>query len=301
MIANLVNDLVVLCPNSGFGCPMTCARHLLAGHLREDCDFAAVKCLGCDGTIMRKDAGSGCLHQLVECPFCSFSCRKLDMEGHEAECPRIIAVCSHCSQDFAHPNIKAHEATCGEAIILCDSSDVGCPWKGARRELSEHMRVCAFTPLRPVLHAYADRLATLELENKALRRRLDILIPPRPPTEVPTPSFDEHTIQLLAEQEHLRSDLERLTASLGEMEIRREMLLVNESLGMKEEVAGLRAAIGGIRMQIHWLMNTRHQAVDQRPVGGASSSNGPQNSSSQGGGGALPNITRMAGEFSYRM
>lgn len=183
---------------------------------------------------------------------------------------------------------------------------MGCPWKGARRELSEHTRVCAFTLLRPVLHAHADRLAALELENKALRRRIDILLPPRPPTEeVPTPSFDEHTIQLLAEQEHLRSDLERLTASLGEMEIQQGMLLMNESLRMKEEVAGLRAAIGGIRMQIHWLMNTRHQTVDQRPVGGTSSSSGPQNSSTQGGnlsgGGALPNIRRMTGEFSYRI
>ena len=183
---------------------------------------------------------------------------------------------------------------------------MGCPWKGARRELSEHTRVCAFTLLRPVLHAHAGRLAALELENKALRRRIDILLPPRSPTEeVPTPSFDEHTIQLLAEQEHLRSDLERLTASLGEMEIQQGMLLMNESLRMKEEVAGLRAAIGGIRMQIHWLMNTRHQTVDQRPVGGTSSSSGPQNPSTQGGnlsgGGALPNIRRMTGEFSYRI
>lgn len=183
---------------------------------------------------------------------------------------------------------------------------MGCPWKGARRELSEHTRVCAFTLLRPVLHAHADRLAALELENKALRRKIDILLPPRPPTEVPTPSFDDHTIQLLAEQEHLRSDLERLTASLGEMEIQQGMLLMNESLRIKEEVAGLRAAIGGIRMQIHWLMNTRHQVVDQRPVGGASSSSGPQSSSAQGGnlsggGGALPNIRRMTGEFSYRI
>ena len=81
---------------------------------------------------------------------------------------------------------------------------------------------------------------------------------------------------------------------------------MNESLRIKEEVAGLRAAIGGIRMQIHWLMNTRHQVVDQRPVGGASSSSGPQSSSAQGGnlsggGGALPNIRRMTGEFSYRI
>ena len=182
---------------------------------------------------------------------------------------------------------------------------MGCPWKGVRRELSEHTRVCAFTLLRPVLHAHADRLAALELENKMLRRKIDILLPPRPPTEVPTPPFDEHTIQLLTEQEHLRSDLERLTASLGDMEIQQGMLLMNESLRMKEEVAGLRAAIGGIRMQIHWLMNTRHQVVDQRPVGGTStSSSGPQNSSTQGGnlgGGALPNIRRMTGEFSYRI
>lgn len=181
---------------------------------------------------------------------------------------------------------------------------MGCLWKGPRKELSEHIAICAFITLRPVLHGHADRLATLELENKALRRKIDILLPPRQPSEAAAPSFDEQTIQLLAAQEHLRSDVERLSVSLGEMEIQQSVLLMNESLRMKEEIAGLKAAIVGIRMQIHWLMTNRHQAAEQRSVGGGTSS-GPQGTSTQESGiatgSALPGIRRMAGKFNHQV
>jgi hypothetical protein len=90
MISNLVNDLVVLCPNFELGCCMTCARHLLGGHLREDCAFVSVQCAGCNDKILRKDSGSECLHQLVECRFCFSSFRRLDMEVCLSLLPEIL-------------------------------------------------------------------------------------------------------------------------------------------------------------------------------------------------------------------
>lgn len=80
MVASLVNDLVVLCPNAELGCPTTCARYLLGGHLREDCAFVAVECGGCEDVVLRRDAGGECLHQVVECVYCGDGFRKLDME-----------------------------------------------------------------------------------------------------------------------------------------------------------------------------------------------------------------------------
>lgn len=55
----------------------------------------------------------------------------------------------------------------------------------------------------------------------------------------------------------MRQDMERFSATLGELEIKQGMLLMNESLRTKEELAGIRAAINGIRMQIHWLLTVR--------------------------------------------
>lgn len=80
MVASLVNDLVVLCPNAELGCPTTCPRYLLGGHLREDCEFVAVECSGCEDVVLRRDAREECLHQVVECVYCGDGFRKLDME-----------------------------------------------------------------------------------------------------------------------------------------------------------------------------------------------------------------------------
>lgn len=82
MIANLVNELVVYCPNSELGCETTCARYLLEGHLTHDCGYVLVDCRGrgCEGKIFRKDAGWDCLHKKVECTSCYERVRKMDLE-----------------------------------------------------------------------------------------------------------------------------------------------------------------------------------------------------------------------------
>lgn len=220
-------------------------------------------------------------------------------QAHENQCPQIIAQCPHCAGEFTRSTIAPHSFSCPAAIIPCAASDVGCPYSGPRGEAPEHFSVCAFTLLRPILQAHAERLSTLELENRALRKKIDILLPPRnsPMSEAPViTAFDDQTIQLLTEQEHLRSDIERLSASLGEMEIKQSMLLMNETLRTKEEMAGIRAAINGIRMQIHWLLTVRMHSA------GAASGGGTAGQSAGGTGGGGPGVVpvrRVAGECKF--
>ena len=148
---------------------------------------------------------------------------------------------------------------CEEATTSCSSSSLGCPWSGQRKALSHHETGCPFTFLRPVLQAHAERLSKLELENRSLRKKIEQLFPKRKAESDPAEalSFDEQAYQFLTEQEHMRQDMERFSATLGELEIKQSMLLMNESLRTKEELAGIRAAINGIRMQIHWLLTVR--------------------------------------------
>jgi len=79
MITNLVNDLIIVCPNADKGCQSTCPRYLIDGHLKHICEHVLVKCVGCEELVMRKDAGE-CLHKEVECDDCTAVVRKLDME-----------------------------------------------------------------------------------------------------------------------------------------------------------------------------------------------------------------------------
>ncbi|KAL7269332.1 hypothetical protein RUND412_008013 [Rhizina undulata] len=297
MIANLVNDLIVICPNSEIGCPASCPRHLMGGHLREDCKYVPVKCSGCEESIARKNANTECLHKLVECEYCSMSVRKLDMEDHKTQCPNIFDDCRHCMQEFPRSCIIQHEATCDAAIIACAASDVGCPWSGPRRELSEHTTVCAFNLLRPVLQSHVNRLEALELENKTLRRRLDILLPPLPANNpnANDSSIEDQTIYLLTEQERLRTDMDRLSASMGEMKIEQSMQLMSESARIMEDLAAIRGAITGMRIQMHWLLTTRLHNTEQRHVnGGANSSNNTNSQSrSTGDNGGISSAQRL--------
>lgn len=135
-----------------------------------------------------------------------------------------------------------------------------------------------------MLAAHTARLETLELENRALRKKIDILLPPGRDDDGPV--YDDQTIQLLTEQEHLRGDVERLSASLGEMEIKQSMLLMNETLRTKEEMAGMRAAINGMRMQIHWLLTARLQRAGPGPGPGERA---------EAGAGSVRRVTEGAG------
>ena len=84
--------------------------------------------------------------------------------------------------------------------------------------------------------------------------------------------LDDQTIHVLTEQEHLRSDLERLMAAMSEMELKQNMLTmhITENMRTKEEVAMIGAAVNNMRTQLHGLqmLTLRRQTMEQRPGNG---------------------------------
>ncbi|KAF3287720.1 hypothetical protein TWF970_007428 [Orbilia oligospora] len=303
MIANLVNDLVVLCPNREKGCTTSCARWLVESHVREDCEYATVKCAkeGCDGMVERREAEGDCVHEEVECAFCQGPIRKLDIEVHYKECPKLSSDCRHCSQSFPNPELADHKLICPEEVIDCAASHFGCSYSSRRSELDDHLSHCHFVALTPILQLHTERIETLELENKAVRQKLDLLVPPRPlPTQMSgtnssttndynsagrdmTSEMQDYTYHLYSEYEQLRSDVERLNAQIRELDVKQDMARFNEGLRYNDEMAGVRAAINGLRMQLHWLVASRRETG----TGGAGSAAGPRSigGSSVGGDG----------------
>lgn len=76
--------------------------------------------------------------------------------------------CTLCEQtDLQHGNFLDHiNKVCPKATVQCKAADIKCPWRGTRGELDNHMSVCIFEPLRPVL-------ATLIAENRQLMEQID--------------------------------------------------------------------------------------------------------------------------------
>ncbi|KAF9202973.1 hypothetical protein BGZ49_006920, partial [Haplosporangium sp. Z 27] len=97
--------------------------------------------------------------------------------------------------------------------------------------------------------------------------------------------------QLISENEHIRSEIETLTANLASLELKQNMAIMTESMRMQEEVQSLRAVCHGLRMQMHYLLleqQNRHHPQGPPPTGSPVGANGSQSGMKGGpnGGGA---------------
>jgi hypothetical protein len=139
--------------------------------------------------------------------------------------------------------------------------------------MSRHETNCSFVLLTPVFRRHEAQISELALENRMLRRRIDLLYPratqpeqnqsePQPPSVL-----DEQTYHILSEQEHLRTDLDRLSENIVALEMKHTMHFINENMRVKEEMVAMRTAINGIRMQMHWLLNMRAQPFQPPMMG----------------------------------
>ncbi|KAL6719260.1 hypothetical protein ACLMJK_003497 [Lecanora helva] len=75
-------------------------------------------------------------------------------------------------------------------------------------------------------------------------------------TEATPASTAQH---LLCLHESLRQEVSRVSNAISEVDTKASMMVMNESLRVKEDFARNNAAIGGMRMQLHWLMAAKLQ------------------------------------------
>jgi len=76
--------------------------------------------------------------------------------------------------------------------------------------------------------------------------------------------FNSTSHHLLCLHESLREEVNRVSVTVSEIDARASMMVMSESLRAKEDFAYTNAAIGGMRAQLHWLVNARLQ--DQQRV-----------------------------------
>ncbi|CAF5133289.1 unnamed protein product, partial [Rotaria magnacalcarata] len=106
-----------------------------------------------------------CIEQNIKsgshCP--SQSCNQLLSVDHLTPnpTPRLIISmfdnlrvrCRLCGEtNVNRRNFDEHlQGSCPERRIDCSAKDVGCPWSGPKNEHNEHVKMCIFEKLRPVV------------------------------------------------------------------------------------------------------------------------------------------------------
>ncbi|KAI9836372.1 MAG: hypothetical protein M1819_001401 [Sarea resinae] len=92
---------------------------------------------------------------------------------------------------------------------------------------------------------------------------------------------------LLSLYENLREEVDRVSAAVSELDAKSSVMLMNESLRTKEDMAHTNAALNSMRMQLHWLMSARLQTQPRTAAAAAAAAGvaGPSNNRPRGGGG----------------
>ncbi|KAI9679436.1 MAG: hypothetical protein M1817_005458 [Caeruleum heppii] len=291
-LSNMADDLKVRCPYAAEGCDVVLARGSVQVHVDKYCGFAEVDCPAerCLCKVRRKDRTQACRHNIVACEDCRELIVQKDLDAHrENECQNRWLACDKCDREILHCQADVHESDCPELEVECTGAGVGCRFTSRRAELPDHTSICPFATLAPFIEAQTERINTLEDENKLMKRRMETYgvggfpqqaidevsrlslvdsSPPPPsanlatspssPSSEPAP-FDTAIHHLLSSYESLRSDIERLSSSISELDARQSLMQMNESLRIKEDLSHLNAVIGSMRVQLHWLMSTRLQ------------------------------------------
>lgn len=323
ILHRMLDDLMVRCPLKDEGCNEQVQRCEVQQHVDKKCAYSEVECPAedCMLSIRRKDVEKQrCLHVMLQCEDCNQLFMERDLDSHRTlHCEAGRTSCPDCSAQVLLRDIGQHVESCPDAIYPCAAAEYGCDFFARRATLDQHSRACALAKLVPFLQTQNERLGAHEAALKRLRYRNSILetsfstlqetlSPSADLVEAPSSSasasdtgpFDSTAHHLLCLQESLREEVSRVSAALSELDARTTMTVMNESLRVKEDTSHMNAAIGAMRLQLHWLVSARLQnqqrvAMARSQTGGDLDAGTSTSSRSQGpsGGVELP-IRRLS-------
>ncbi|KAJ5072296.1 tnf receptor associated factor [Anaeramoeba ignava] len=144
---NMVDGLLIKCPNHIKSCEHICARNEIKEHLKQ-CPFQEVTCEneGCEEKILRKDQEKHneiCAFKLVDCPQkCGAKLQLSQVEEHlKTECKRTPIQCELCKEWVPKEEIEDHmENECRQKIIKCPHYASGCNTELKRQEMMNHLQ-----------------------------------------------------------------------------------------------------------------------------------------------------------------
>jgi TNF receptor-associated factor 5 len=312
MVHNQLDSLKAKCPC----CASSLARSMLENHMEKYCPEANVRCpgiqseKGCKEVVKRRMSGRGCLHYPVDCPDCKETLLLVEMEEHrEDSCEEKLKACEHCGIDILRCKESEHEEECPDVIRPCKWAEYGCQHEAKRKDLHLHADECNLKLVGPMANTMKKEINVLRLEMRSLaetnhlqERRIKFLesgqrasdrpmelmdlslanLPESANTE-PLDSGDEYLLSLLESQQ---SRLSQLSTELADFQGKNTMMLLNETIPIKNELSELRSTQQVTCMHVRWLMRFRMQE-NQRRFGG---SPGPGPSGSPDGGGSSSDL-----------
>ncbi|KAK2072577.1 hypothetical protein P8C59_006924 [Phyllachora maydis] len=284
------------------------ARTLLAeleGHYERDCKHNREPCDKCGADVVRhllpRHAAETCAEEVVPCRYTRHGCRFRDKRGrvgeeHEADC--VYRAIGRLSAG-AEQDRRTIRDLQGEVASL--RADLG-----RERALLRERTIPPAGLLRAA--GMGSFLSDLDLDGTGSHAAGPRgLMMPTCVDSAGGASWESSDEYLLAQFERMVTNYEDLRKSQTEMDGRHAMLLLNETMPIKEQLAELRSNLGVIGMHTAWLMNMmRHnrglqqqqQQQQHRPgaaSAGGGNTGGTGTSGSNGSAAAVIVVTAGAG------
>ncbi|XP_065659874.1 TNF receptor-associated factor 3-like isoform X3 [Hydra vulgaris] len=138
-------QLKVKCDNFLKGCQWTGELKTINNHLTS-CEYQEVKCLNeqCSTTLLRKELSDHmekhCIYRLVTCQYCKQKIIFCDIQIHEEKCECLPLCCvNQCGIEIMRKEMSFHITdSCANTIIPCQYLNIGCKFKGMRKEHETH-------------------------------------------------------------------------------------------------------------------------------------------------------------------
>jgi hypothetical protein len=222
--------------------------------------------------------------------------------------------CEHCGEQILRCKEPEHIEQCPDITTPCKWAEFGCKHESKRKDLNAHADECTFKLVGPVVETLKDEISSLNAKFQSLMqkdelnaRRIRFLesglrdsyrpldfsdIPSQPVTNLPETgnagpldSTNEYVLSLIEAQENR---VRQLSAGMNELEAKQTVMLFNETMPIKNEMAELRSTQQVISMHVRWLLNFRRQENQRRVTIGGPGSNGGSDGGGSSGDMSLP-------------
>ncbi|EME78427.1 uncharacterized protein MYCFIDRAFT_3693, partial [Pseudocercospora fijiensis CIRAD86] len=298
ILTNILDDLLVKCPNSDEGCTSQLKRGQVQDHINIYCGYALVECAAreCELPVRRKDSTLACLHIPVSCLACREEMQRVHLEVHwKRKCPDRRVACSLCNANLYYRELSEHNTKlCPAVSIPCPGAALGCDSRNMKAQTDIHAKKCTFAKMAPMFEMVKSRMDEQEAAQLQMNRKLEVLengfsamhglfgpvpeVPGPRPSDLPEPfsldfelasPFPPPAINggpyvsplhhMLSMHESLRDEMSRVSSALQELDGRHSMQILNENLRTREEMQYIGAQVAGLSRQVGWLTSTQLQ------------------------------------------
>ena len=242
-------------------CRQTTHMANLETHWKSECPDRRVICDLCQGSVFYREIST---HTRETCPAitipctgasygCTFRSRRGAINQHTRSCTFAML-----APFFEAQAKRMHEAEEQQELLVRKVQVLEGGFKSVEDILQRSTEVLPSAPTASPPPA-SDSLAL-----PATHAAAEALPVPGFPLPAETTGFTSPYTHLLSLHESLRDEMTRVSSALSDLDARHSMLILNESLRLKDDLAYLAGQVGGLGRQVGWLTSVRLQQEQQQ-------------------------------------